>query len=74
MVYINSSRTPEERIVEIHGNTRNVACLECDYLAPMEEALERVRDGEKILIVRYVVDCLSQQLFLLVNLLLPKIY
>ena len=39
--------TPEERIVEIHGNTRNVACLECDYLAPMEEALERVRDGEE---------------------------
>jgi NAD-dependent deacetylase len=39
--------TPEEQIVEIHGNTRNVSCLECDYLAPMEEALKRVRKGEE---------------------------
>lgn len=39
--------TSEERIVEIHGNTRNVSCLECDYIAPMEEALERVRKGEE---------------------------
>ena len=39
--------SPEDRIVEIHGNTRNVKCLDCDYLAPMEEALERVRNGEE---------------------------
>ena len=38
--------TPTEKIVEIHGNTRNVACLSCDYHAPMEETLERVRAGE----------------------------
>ena len=41
------ARSPEDRIVEIHGNTRNVKCLDCDYLAPMEEALERVRNGEE---------------------------
>jgi len=39
--------TPIEKMVEIHGNTRNVACLSCDYKAPMEEALERVRNGEE---------------------------
>ena len=39
--------SPADRIVEIHGNTRNVQCLDCDYLAPMEEALERVRNGEE---------------------------
>ncbi|HJM99773.1 MAG TPA: Sir2 family NAD-dependent protein deacetylase [Acidimicrobiales bacterium] len=39
--------TPIEKMVEIHGNTRNVTCLTCDYEAPMEEALERVRGGEE---------------------------
>ena len=39
--------SPVDRVVEIHGNTRNVKCLDCDYLAPMEEALERVRNGEE---------------------------
>lgn len=34
------------RIVEIHGNVREVLCLSCDHRAPMETALERVRDGE----------------------------
>ncbi len=33
-------------VVEIHGTTRKVACLECEYRDNMEEALERVRAGE----------------------------
>lgn len=34
------------RIVEIHGNTREVMCLSCDDRAPVERAIERVRAGE----------------------------
>jgi NAD-dependent deacetylase len=34
------------RIVEIHGNVREVKCLSCRYRAPMEVALDRVRSGE----------------------------
>ena len=35
-----------ERVVEIHGNVREVACLDCGERAPMERALDRVRAGE----------------------------
>ena len=35
-----------ERIVEIHGSAREVVCLECDFRAPMDVALDRVRDGD----------------------------
>ena len=34
------------RIVEVHGTSREVACLSCGERAPMERALERVRAGE----------------------------
>ncbi len=34
------------RIIEIHGNVRDVKCLSCSWRAPMEVALERVRAGE----------------------------
>lgn len=35
-----------DRIVEVHGNVREVVCMTCDYRAPMVEALNRVRQGE----------------------------
>jgi NAD-dependent deacetylase len=36
-----------ERIVEVHGNVREVVCMSgCGYLAPMPEVLDRVRQGE----------------------------
>jgi NAD-dependent deacetylase len=34
-------------IVEVHGNVREVMCMSCDERAPMERALERVRNGEE---------------------------
>lgn len=34
------------RVVEIHGTTRRVQCLECDYREAIEVVLERVRAGE----------------------------
>ena len=38
--------TSPERVVEIHGNTREVVCLDCGERAPMTRALDRVRAGE----------------------------
>ena len=38
--------TSRERLVEIHGTTRDVMCLSCDDRAPIERALDRVRAGD----------------------------
>jgi NAD-dependent deacetylase len=35
-----------DRVIEIHGNVREVKCLSCEWRAPMEVALDRVRAGE----------------------------
>lgn len=37
----------EDKVVEIHGTTRRVKCLDCGESAPMEKALDRVRAGEE---------------------------
>ena len=34
------------RVVEIHGNVREWACMTCGARGPIEDALERVRNGE----------------------------
>jgi NAD-dependent deacetylase len=34
------------RVIEIHGNVRQVKCLACTWRAPMQVALDRVRAGE----------------------------
>ena len=34
-------------VVEVHGNVREVVCMSCQDLNPMETALERVRGGEE---------------------------
>ena len=39
--------TSPDKVVEIHGTTRKVACLECDYRDEMEAVLDRVRAGEE---------------------------
>jgi NAD-dependent deacetylase len=38
--------TSREKLIEVHGTTREVTCLACDERAPMERALARVRAGE----------------------------
>jgi NAD-dependent deacetylase len=35
-----------ERVVEVHGNVREVVCMSCGERAPMSRALDRVRGGE----------------------------
>jgi NAD-dependent protein deacetylase/lipoamidase len=42
----HSAGQSPERIVEIHGNVREVKCMTCGRRGPMEEALDRVRAGE----------------------------
>jgi NAD-dependent deacetylase len=36
-----------ERVVEIHGNVREVKCMACGWRGPMVETLDRVRAGEE---------------------------
>jgi NAD-dependent deacetylase len=36
-----------ERVIEVHGNTREVVCMQCGETAPMQRALDRVRAGEE---------------------------
>ena len=35
------------RVIEIHGTTRRVQCLQCSYRTAMDEVLDRVRAGEE---------------------------
>lgn len=39
--------TSPERLVEIHGTTRDVVCLSCGERAPIERAIARVEAGEE---------------------------
>ena len=36
-----------QNVVEIHGSTRKVGCLDCDWRAEMNVVLDRVRSGEE---------------------------
>ena len=36
-----------DRLIEVHGNTREVVCMQCGETAPMQRALDRVRAGEE---------------------------
>ena len=33
-------------MIEVHGTVRKVVCMECGMIAPMQQALDRVRAGE----------------------------
>lgn len=44
-LHIKAGSSPA-RVIEIHGHTREVVCLDCGERAPMERALARVRAGE----------------------------
>ena len=42
----HAAGTTPDKIIEIHGNVRDVKCLSCAWRAPMAVALDRVRAGE----------------------------
>ncbi|MDH3684477.1 MAG: Sir2 family NAD-dependent protein deacetylase [Acidimicrobiia bacterium] len=35
-----------DKVVEVHGTVREVGCMSCTYLVPMQKVLDRVRLGE----------------------------
>ena len=35
-----------ERVIEVHGTMRRCMCWQCGWRAPMQQVLQRVRDGE----------------------------
>ncbi len=39
--------TSPDRVVEVHGTAREATCLSCEYRAPMQDVLDRVRRGEQ---------------------------
>lgn len=44
-LHVRAGNSPD-RVVEVHGTTRKVACLSCDYRDEMETVLARVRAGD----------------------------
>jgi NAD-dependent protein deacetylase/lipoamidase len=36
-----------DRVIEVHGTIHHVVCLDCGWKGPMEETLDRVREGEE---------------------------
>jgi len=36
-----------DKVIEVHGTVREVVCMECGMMAPMQTALDRVRAGEE---------------------------
>ena len=44
-LHLKAGSSPD-RVIEIHGTSREVVCLDCGERAPMERALARVRAGE----------------------------
>ncbi|MGB9498433.1 MAG: SIR2 family NAD-dependent protein deacylase [Dissulfuribacterales bacterium] len=37
---------PDDRVIELHGNTRRVRCMQCDQITPLDEALDKIANGE----------------------------
>jgi NAD-dependent deacetylase len=36
-----------DRVIEVHGTIHRVVCLDCGWKGPMQETLDRVRDGDE---------------------------
>jgi NAD-dependent deacetylase len=40
------SGLPDDRIIELHGNTRRIRCMSCRGIAPMDEVRDRLASGD----------------------------
>ena len=38
---------PDDKVIELHGNTTRVRCMSCDAVVPLDETLDRIKNGEK---------------------------
>ena len=43
----HAAGTSPERLIEVHGSTREFVCMECANRGPIEDVFERVRAGEQ---------------------------
>jgi NAD-dependent protein deacetylases, SIR2 family len=39
---------PQDRVFELHGNMQRAVCMSCHKRFPMEEVLQRIKEGEEI--------------------------
>jgi NAD-dependent deacetylase len=37
---------PDDNVIELHGNTTRVRCMTCDTIVPLDETLERIKNGD----------------------------
>ncbi len=37
---------PEDRVIELHGNTTRIRCMSCGKLVPLADTLDRIKNGE----------------------------
>jgi len=42
-----ASGVPDDKIIELHGNTRRIRCMHCQKLTSTEEVWERMAEGDK---------------------------
>jgi len=40
------SGLPDDKVIELHGNTTRVRCMSCDVIVPLDETLERIKNNE----------------------------
>lgn len=40
------SGLPDDKVIELHGNTTRVRCMSCDAIVPLDETLNRIQNGE----------------------------
>jgi NAD-dependent deacetylase len=41
-----ASGLPDDRVIELHGNTTRVRCMTCDMIVPLDVTLTRIKNGE----------------------------
>ncbi len=37
---------PDDKVIELHGNTTRVRCMSCDAIVPLDETLDRIHNNE----------------------------
>ncbi len=40
------SGLPDEKVIELHGNTTRVRCMSCDAIAPLDDTLDRIKNDD----------------------------
>ena len=46
VLHLSDSGLPDDKIIELHGNTRRIRCMSCRRIMPLENVRERLATGE----------------------------